>query len=91
MAPAFRTGWQTLFTAMSEIMLLAFAVMSSISLCGMAISILGKKVDSCGADCTERNLQSLMPASGTFVTCSALNVVIPISTWHCFFKRLKTS
>lgn len=44
MAPAFRTGWQTLFTAMSEIMLLAFAVMSSISFCGTAISILGKKL-----------------------------------------------
>lgn len=40
MAPAFRTGWQILFTAMSEMLLLAFAMMSSISLCGIAISLL---------------------------------------------------
>lgn len=44
MAPAFRTGWQALFAAMSELRLLAFAMMSSIGLCGTAISLLDKKL-----------------------------------------------
>lgn len=44
MAPAFRTGWQALFTAMSEMLPLAFTLMSSIGLRGTAISLLEKKL-----------------------------------------------